>query len=1030
MVPGAGLHALFVSKCERPVRFLPAIGPKVCNQASKSSTKSKLARSMALAVNSKPWSDEVESSLSSLHPPESLSRTAFLQTLRLIKIPADGLRFFDWVSDKGFTHKEQSFFLMLEFLGRARNLNAARNFLFSIEKRSSGCVKLEERYFNSLIRSYGNAGLFQEAVKLFETMKKMGVSPSVVTFNSLLAILLRRGKTGMAHDVFDEMRRTYGVTPDSYTFNILISGFCKNSMVDEAFRVFKEMESYKCNPDVVTYNTIIDGLCRAGKVKTAHNVLNGMMKKATDVHPNIVSYTTLVRGYCMKQETDEALAVFHELLSRGLKPNAVTYNTLIKGLSEAQRAATLFSELFEKEVLLGKDGCKPLAAAYNPMFEYLCANGKTKQAEKVFRQLMKRGVQDPPSYRTLIRGHCREGKFKAAYELVVLMLRREFVPDLETYELLIDGLLKIGEALLAHDALQRMLRSSYLPVATTFHSVLAELVKRRFANESFGFIRLMLEKGIRQNIDLSTDAVRLLFSSAQKDKAFLIVRLLYDNGYVAKMEDLLDFLCENRKLLDAHRLVLFCLEKSQMVDIGTCNRVIEGLCVYGCFNSLFLTFTFMRPITSAEKKNKRFSFARLLIFCIHRLSSQQSTEFAYICTSKGMSNSGMNGVEKQSSIATRRVATPGKATVLALGKAFPSQVVPQENLVEGFLRDTKCDDTFIKEKLEHLCKTTTVKTRYTVLSREILDRYPELTTEGTPTIKQRLEIANEAVVEMALEASLGCIKEWGRPVGDITHIVYVSSSEIRLPGGDLYLSAKLGLRNDVNRVMLYFLGCYGGVTGLRVAKDIAENNPGSRVLLTTSETTILGFRPPNKARPYDLVGAALFGDGAAAVMIGADPRECEAPFMELHYAVQQFLPGTQNVIDGRLTEEGINFKLGRDLPQKIEENIEEFCKKLMGKAGDESMEFNDMFWAVHPGGPAILNRLETKLKLEGEKLESSRRALRDYGNVSSNTILYVMEYVRDELKKKGDAAQEWGLGLAFGPGITFEGLLIRSLASP
>lgn len=69
-----------------------------------------------------------------------------------------------------------------------------------------------------------------------------------------------------------------------------------------------------------------------------------------------------------------------------------------------------------------------------------------------------------------------------------------------------------------------------------------------------------------------------------------------------------------------------------------------------------------------------------------------------------MSSSGMNGVKKQ--ISTRRVANPGKATVLALGKAFPSQVVPQEHLVEGFLRDTKCDDPFIKEKLEHLCKAS------------------------------------------------------------------------------------------------------------------------------------------------------------------------------------------------------------------------------------------------------------------------------------------------------------------------------------
>ncbi|CAN8310802.1 unnamed protein product [Cochlearia groenlandica] len=658
MVSGSGLHALFVSKC---VRYVPSIRGKVRDEeVSKSSTKSKLARSMARAVNSNRWSDEIESSLesavessisSSISSSEStISRTSLLQTLRLIKVPADGLRFFDWVSSKkGFSHNHQSFFLMLELLGRARNLNMARNFFFSIETRSNGSVMLEDRYFNSLIRSYGNAGLFQESVKLFDTMKKMSISPSVVTFNSLLSILLKRGKTGMARDLFHEMRRTYGVTPDSYTFNTLISGFCKNSMVDEAFRIFQEMESYKCYPDVVTYNTIIDGLCRADKLKIARNVLNGMMKKSTDVHPNIVSYTTLVRGYCMKHEIDEALVVFHEMLSRGLKPNYVTYNTLVKGLSEAQRyddikeilnggdtfapdactfnilikahcdaghldaamkvfqemvnmrlhpdsasysvlirtlclrnefdrAETLFNELFEKEVLLGKNGCKPLAAAYNPMFEYLCANGKTKQADKVFRQLMKRGVQDPPSYRTLITGHCRESKFKAAYELLVLMLRREFVPDLETYELLIDGLLKIGEAVLAHDTLQRMLRSSYLPVATTFHSILAQLLKNKLSNESFGFMRLMLEKQIRQNIDLSTDVVRLLFSSGQKEKAFLIVRLLYDNGYLVKMEELLDFLCENRKLVDAHRLILFCLEKSQMIDIGTCNTVIEGLC--------------------------------------------------------------------------------------------------------------------------------------------------------------------------------------------------------------------------------------------------------------------------------------------------------------------------------------------------------------------------------------------------------------------------------------------------------------------
>ncbi|THF96478.1 type III polyketide synthase A-like [Camellia sinensis] len=396
--------------------------------------------------------------------------------------------------------------------------------------------------------------------------------------------------------------------------------------------------------------------------------------------------------------------------------------------------------------------------------------------------------------------------------------------------------------------------------------------------------------------------------------------------------------------------------------------------------------------------------------------------------SKTNGTNGASKLECPSPARCKRVPTPGKATILAMGKAFPSQLIPQDCLVEGYIRDTKCEDLSIKEKLERLCKTTTVKTRYTVMSKEILNKYPELATEGSPTIQQRLEIANPAVLEMAMEASLACIKEWGRPAQDITHIVYVSSSEIRLPGGDLYLATQLGLRSDVGRVMLYFLGCYGGVTGLRVAKDITENNPGSRVLITTSETTILGFRPPNKARPYDLVGAALFGDGAAAAIVGTDPfLGTESPFMELNYAVQQFLPGTHNVIDGRLSEEGINFKLGRELPQKIEDNIEEFCKKIVVEKGGLGLsDFNELFWAVHPGGPAILNRLESTLKLRSEKLECSRRALMDFGNVSSNTIFYVMEYVREELRKK-EGGEEWGLALAFGPGITFEGILIRSL---
>ncbi|CAI9772137.1 unnamed protein product [Fraxinus pennsylvanica] len=610
-------------------------------------TKSKKARKMALLINTKPWSVQLESSLST-HTP--LSETSFLQTLRLIKAPANTLHFFNWSRNTGFTPSEHSYFLMLEILGRARNLNSARNFLLSIPTKSNNTIPLTDKFFNSLIRSYGSAGLFMESIKVFKTMKSMGISPSTFTFNNLFFILLKRGRTGMVFEFYDEMLRTFGAKPDLYTFNILIRGFCMNSRMDDAFRFFKEMELFNCKPDLITYNTIVEGLCRAGKVTTAHNVVKGMCLKGENLKPNVVTYTTLVRGYCKNQEIDIMLDVLREMVDSEIKPNEITYNTIINGLCEAQmfdkikdllegwlggfvpdtctfnmvmnahckvgdlseafkvfekmkelkvqqdsasysvlirglcqkldfgRAAELLDELLAKEILLCDDGCTPLVAAYNPIFEYLCRNGKTKKAEQVLRQLMRRGIQDPSAYRTLILGHCKEGTSVAGHKLLVLMLRRNLVPDLETYNSLIEALLINGEPNLAHDTLKKMLVSSYLPRSSTFHRILTELVKQGSALESASLVMLMLEKEIRQNIDLSTDTVKLLFKCGLRDKAFEVSRSLYESGYVLSMEELISFLCDGGKLMEAHELLGFSLKNNHNIDEAIYSQVLTSLC--------------------------------------------------------------------------------------------------------------------------------------------------------------------------------------------------------------------------------------------------------------------------------------------------------------------------------------------------------------------------------------------------------------------------------------------------------------------
>ncbi|CAI9762324.1 unnamed protein product [Fraxinus pennsylvanica] len=460
--------------------------------------KSNKARTMARLINTKPWSAQLESSLST-HTP--LSETSVLQTLRLIKAPANAIHFFNWTQNTGFTHSEHSYFLMLEIFGRARNFNSARKFLLSIPAKSNNAIPLTDKFFYSLIRSYGNARLFRESIKVFKTMKSMGISPSTTTFNYLFLILLKRGWPGKVFELYDEMLKTYGAKPNLYTFNILIRGFFMNSRMDDAFRFFKEMELFNCKPNLISYTTIVEGLCRAGKVKIAHDVVKDMHLKGENLKPNVITYTILVRGYCFLALKLCYNLVLREMVDCGIKPNDITYNIIIHGLCEAQMfdkikyfsdrgerggfvhdtctfnmvmnshckvgdvskafkvfekmkelkvqqdsvsysvlirglcekldfgmAEELLDELLVKEILLCDDGVTTVVAAYNPILEYLCRNGKTKKAELVFRQLMRRGKPNPMAYKTLILGHCKEGTCVAGHMLLVFMLRRDFFP--------------------------------------------------------------------------------------------------------------------------------------------------------------------------------------------------------------------------------------------------------------------------------------------------------------------------------------------------------------------------------------------------------------------------------------------------------------------------------------------------------------------------------------------------------------------------------------------------------------------------
>ncbi|KAL7209706.1 hypothetical protein ACSBR1_031294 [Camellia fascicularis] len=301
-----------------------------------------------------------------------------------------------------------------------------------------------------------------------------------------------------------------------------------------------------------------------------------------------------------------------------------------------------------------------------------------------------------------------------------------------------------------------------------------------------------------------------------------------------------------------------------------------------------------------------------------------------------------------------------------------------------------------------------------------------------PSLDARQDMVVVEVPKLGKDAATKAIKEWGQPKSKITHLVFCTSTGVDMPGADYQLTKLLGLRPSVKRLMIYQQGCFAGGTVLRLAKDLAENNKGARVLVVCSEITAVTFCGPSDAHLDSLVGQALIGDGAAAIIIGSDPiPDVEKPLFELVSAAQTILPDSDGAINGHLREAGLTFHLAKDVPGLISKNIEKSLVEAFQPLGIS--DWNSLFWIAHPGGPAILDQVELKLGLNEEKLRATRHVLSEYGNMSSPCVLFILDEMRKKsaeegLKTTGEGL-EWGVLFGFGPGLTVETVVLHSLCT-
>ncbi|XP_044500820.1 chalcone synthase 2-like [Mangifera indica] len=373
----------------------------------------------------------------------------------------------------------------------------------------------------------------------------------------------------------------------------------------------------------------------------------------------------------------------------------------------------------------------------------------------------------------------------------------------------------------------------------------------------------------------------------------------------------------------------------------------------------------------------------------------------------------------------------GTATIMAIGTANPPHVNDQSTYPDAYFRMTNSQHlSHVKNKMQRMCDKTMIRKRHNYITEEVMKENPNINSYKAPSLDTRQDIALTLIPELGKEAAIKAIEEWGQPKSKITHLICCSTMGAFMPGYDYQIVQLLGLDLSIKRVMLYQQGCNGGGTILRIAKDLAENNKDARVLIVCTEITIVGFHCPTETDVDILVSHSLFADGSAALIVGADPiPDVEKPIFELISTAPTLVPNSPGAICGSIREHGLTIHIGKEVPDLIANNIEKKLIEVFHPLG--ITDWNSIFWATHPGGRAILDQVETKLRLKPEKLQATRHVLAEYGNMSSVTVLFVLDEIRKKSIKAGSKTTgeglEWGVLFGFGPGLTIETMVLHSV---
>ncbi len=361
----------------------------------------------------------------------------------------------------------------------------------------------------------------------------------------------------------------------------------------------------------------------------------------------------------------------------------------------------------------------------------------------------------------------------------------------------------------------------------------------------------------------------------------------------------------------------------------------------------------------------------------------------------------------------------GQMYVAGIGTAVPPHAIAQQDAAA--MAATLCNyDDAQKQRIEKLYGLTRVSHRHSVLLEPSPnDRAAQQffqPSNGTPSqgppLSQRMERYEKEAPRLALEAAQSALLESGVDAGTITHIITVSCSGFVAPGVDVALIRALDLPPTTERTHVGFMGCHGALNALRVAYGFLGSMPDARILIVAVELCSLHYQ--YSADDEVNLANGLFSDGAAALIATGKPSR-GVPAWRCAATGSCILPNSETAMTWKIRDHGFQMTLSREVPAIIKGHLLPWLSQWLSENG---LSVDDVkSWAVHPGGPAILQGVRQALSLKNADLVVSWDVLRDYGNMSSPTVLFVIDRLRRQRAPLPCVA------LGFGPGLAAEAVL-------